>query len=78
MFTTFMYFLFPLYSSNSQQPVQNQDEEDEEEEEEDFNQEDDAAASSWLQSMGLDKQSFPSLDPRKIKLYPLQCFYLYR
>ncbi len=31
---------------------------------------DDGAASSWLQSMGLDKQSFPTLEPSKVNLYP--------
>ncbi|XP_072029267.1 protein downstream neighbor of son homolog [Amphiura filiformis] len=51
--------------SNSHQPVKT--EEDEDDDEEEFNQEGDDAASSWLQSMGLDQQSFPTLDPRRVK-----------
>eukprot|EP00058_Branchiostoma_floridae_P018846 XP_002604335.1 hypothetical protein BRAFLDRAFT_124207 [Branchiostoma floridae] len=31
---------------------------------------DDSGASCWLESMGLDKSSFPELDPRKVKVYP--------
>jgi hypothetical protein len=30
----------------------------------------DDAAHTWLESMGLDKKQFPSLDPKKVKLYP--------
>lgn len=30
----------------------------------------DDAAHGWLESMGLDKKQFPSLDPKKVKLYP--------
>ena len=30
----------------------------------------DEGASGWLESIGLDKKEFPSLDPRKVKLYP--------
>lgn len=32
----------------------------------------DEGASVWLESIGLDKKQFPSLDPNKVKLYPLQ------
>ena len=30
----------------------------------------DEGASVWLESMGLNKKHFPSLDPNKVKLYP--------
>ena len=53
-------------------PIKTEEDEDEDEEE-DFTQGDDAA-SSWLQSMGLDKQEFPTLDPRRVKLYPFLCY----
>ena len=43
---------------------------DEEEEDEIVISQDDTGASAWLQSMGLDRQSFPSLEPSKVNLYP--------
>ena len=30
----------------------------------------DEGASVWLESIGLDKKHFPSLDPNKVKMYP--------
>jgi hypothetical protein len=30
----------------------------------------DEGAHVWLESIGLDKKSFPSLDPNKVKMYP--------
>ena len=59
-------WIFSISSDPDSNKVASKPEEDEDE---DFNQDDDAA-SSWLTSMGLDKESFPSLDPRRIKLYP--------
>ncbi|XP_038048090.1 protein downstream neighbor of Son-like isoform X2 [Patiria miniata] len=45
------------------------DDEDKDGEEEELAiSQDDDAASSWLQSMGLDKQHFPSLEPSKVNL----------
>ena len=29
-------------------------------------------ATSWLQSMGLDRTEFPSLEPSRVKLYPFE------
>ena len=40
------------------------------EEEEDIMQSDDGAH-TWLEDLGLDKSHFRSLDPNKVKLYPL-------
>lgn len=51
-------------------PVQAVDEIEEEEEEDEF-LDTDEGASVWLESIGLDKKQFPSLDPNKVKMYPL-------
>lgn len=48
----------------------NRDPVDDDEEEDDCF-ETDEGASGWLESIGLDKKEFPTLDPRKVKLYPL-------
>ena len=45
------------------------DDEEENDEDEDIICADDGAV-SWLQSIGLDKSKFPSLEPHKIKMYP--------
>lgn len=37
----------------------------------------DDKASLWLEDMGLDKRDFPSLEPLKVKLYPLPCHSLW-
>lgn len=49
-------------------PVQAVDEIEEEEEDEFLDT--DEGASVWLESIGLDKKQFPSLDPNKVKMYP--------
>lgn len=51
-------------------PVQAVDEIEEDEEEDEF-LDTDEGASVWLESIGLDKKQFPSLDPNKVKMYPL-------
>ena len=61
-----MYFVD--YSSEAAPPLPDP-EDDEEEGDEIFAT--DEGASGWLESIGLDKKEFPSLDPRKVKLYPL-------
>ena len=43
--------------------------EDEDEVEDEF-LDTDEGASVWLESIGLDKKQFPSLDPNKVKMYP--------
>ena len=55
------------YSSEAAPPLP--DPEDEEEEGDDMFGTNEGA-SVWLESIGLDKKEFPSLDPRKVKLYP--------
>lgn len=51
-------------------PVQAVDEIEGDEEEDEF-LDTDEGASVWLESIGLDKKQFPSLDPNKVKMYPL-------
>ena len=46
-----------------------QEEEEAEEEEEDITNTDEGA-SCWLETLGIDKAKYRSLDPSKIKLYP--------
>lgn len=57
-----------LQSENSEsKPVQAVDEIEEDEEEDEF-LDTDEGASVWLESIGLDKKQFPSLDPNKVKI----------
>lgn len=58
-----------LKCSNSINPGKEDAKCDEDEENDDGFAADDGAA-VWLESIGLDKKNFPSLDPRKVKLYP--------
>lgn len=36
----------------------------------------DEGASVWLEELGLDKKSFPSLDPHRVKLYPFYIIHI--
>ena len=59
--------MYLFYSSECAPPLPDP-EEDENDEDDTFGTNE--GASVWLESIGLDKKEFPSLDPRKVKLYP--------